>query len=380
MLDRKYIRYYIYGYLNMYFTDRYFAYDSSMGSYKQHRLRSVLLYLGLKETKRDISWLSPVFSIFEVFLATLFVFVKALVVTARFMSVKRVDYCDKIFFASLIFASFRVKNLLQSVRPAEISTLKIPFIKNEFCENEIDILSCVTFKDIYSSLITSWFTIWTLYIKYRHRDPLFRSYSCYEYYLTCCFVARTENDNRFVFYNTYDRWAFLMCNTYEATFIQHGKLMDTLKLIKIGTPDTAYYLNPKQKEILEKILLKKEPNNVKYRNLLEFTSNDLLLDNGKKNVLLVCWNNNIDKEWEICKLLHGTCNLYIKPHPGDKDNPAYPKMAEKYHCAIIPKTDYPHVDVVVSYDSTLADEYEDVDVKVIRYDELDDLKEIKKMI
>ena len=113
---------------------------------------------------------------------------------------------------------------------------------------------------------------------------------------------------------------------------------------------------------------------------MEFTYNEVLQHNGKKNVLLVCWNNNIDKEWEICKMLYGTCNLYIKPHPGDKDNPEYPKMAERYQCIIIPKTGYPHVDVVVSYDSTLADEYEDVGVKVVRYDLLDDMMEIRTLI
>lgn len=193
-------------------------------------------------------------------------------------------------------------------------------------------------------------------------------------------MKNTEESNHFVYYNTYDRWAFLMCNTVGATFVQHGKLLDKVPLIKVGTPDTAYYLSRRQRMILEKILFDGEPKNVRYRKPIEFTCNELLHHNGKKNVLLVCWNNNIDKEWDICKLLYKECNLYIKPHPGDNENTAYPQMAELYQCVIIPKTGYPHVDVVVSYDSTLADEYEDVDVQVIRYDLLDDLKELKNMI
>lgn len=55
-------------------------------------------------------------------------------------------------------------------------------------------------------------------------------------------------------------------------------------------------------------------------------------------------------------------------------------MAEQYQCVIVPKTGYPNVDVVVSYNSTLADEYEDVDVQVIRYDLLEDLNELRDMI
>ena len=69
-------------------------------------------------------------------------------------------------------------------------------------------------------------------------------------------------------------------------------------------------------------------------------------------------------------------NIYLKPHPGDKDNPEYPRMAEQYDAVIVPKTGYPKVDVVISYDSTLADEYDDVGVHVIRYDLLSNLSDI----
>lgn len=83
-------------------------------------------------------------------------------------------------------------------------------------------------------------------------------------------------------------------------------------------------------------------------------------------------------EWKICELLYKDVNLYIKPHPGDKDNPDYREMSDKYECVIVPKSGYPHVDIVVSYESTLADEYEDVGVKVVRYDILNNLEDIKK--
>ena len=97
-------------------------------------------------------------------------------------------------------------------------------------------------------------------------------------------------------------------------------------------------------------------------------------------MLLVCWSNNINYEQRICQLINSDCNLLIKPHPGDKDNPEYVEMKEKYGCKIVPKTGYPKVDIVISYDSTLADEYDDAGVRVIRYDLLSDLCEIRKMI
>lgn len=380
MLEKKYIRYFISGYLNMYYNELSFAYDPSQGSFQQYRIRSTLRYLGLKDTTKDYSWLAPLLGISSSVLGSIIVFFKALIVLFICPFKHKHSYEGRTFLASLGFASFRLKYLLESVRPLEISTIKIPFIKNDYQENEVDILTEVSVADVCKSLIAAWQTIWVQYTKYNHRDPIIRSYTSFEYYLACCFVKNMKGKNRFLYYNTYDRWAFLMCNTECSTFLQHGKLMDTVLLIKVGTPETAYYLSKRQGLIVEKKLFNNTPKNVRQRKPIEFTCNEMLQQNGKKNVLLVCWNNNIEKEWEICEMLHGKCNLYIKPHPGDKNNPTYPQMAEQYQCVIIPKTGYPHVDVVVSYDSTLADEYEDVDVQVIRYDLLDNLNEIKRII
>ncbi len=378
--NKKYVKYFLSGYLNLFYFNYDFAFDLSNGKYKQYKVKSVLRYIGLKETTKDLSWLAPIFSATEAILGTLMVLVRCAIVILKSLFIRKKSYKGKTFLASLILASFRLKGLLDTIRPKEISTLKIPYVKNDYSENEIDILTVVTLSDILGSLLLSWVTIWIQYKKYRRRDTLFRSYSSFEYYLVCHFVDRTKESNEFIFYNTYDRWAFLMSATRNSTFIQHGKLMDTLRLIKVSTPAYAYYINKTQQEVCEKVLFKYPPHNVGYRKHLEFTCNDLLKDNGKKNVLIVCWSNNIKQEWEICSILGNSVNLYIKPHPGDKDNPEYPKMAEQYDGVIVPRTGYPHVDVVVSYESTLADEYEDVDVKVIRYDLLENLNDIKKLI
>ena len=380
MLDKKYIRYYIQGYLNMYYCDYSFSYNPSEGSFVQQRLNNVLNYLGWKNVQSDITWLSPVLSFTEAVSGTFLVLIRAFVILIKRALTQQAVYEERFFIASLILAPFRMKRILESVRPETVNTLKIPFIKSPYHEDCVNILSCMSYSDIGCSFLTSWFTIWSLYRKYRKRDPLFRSYSSFEYYLTCCFVKRTNSKNRFGFYNTYDRWAFLMCDTINSTFIQHGSLTEQLSFIKIGTPDIAYFINEKQEKILERVLLKGVPQCVRFRNHIAFTGNELLQHNDKKNVLLVCWGKRIEKEWVICGLLYKDVNLYIKPHPGDKDNPAYKEMSEKYGCVVIPKTGYPQVDIVVSYESTLADEYEDVGVKVIRYDLLDSLNEIKNLI
>lgn len=364
----------------MYFCDCSLNYDPSQESLLQHRLRNVFCYLGLRNTNRDLTWLSPFLSIGESVFSTILVFVRFFFILIRRLATRKKYYNNQTIVAPLIISQFRIKKILESIRPVEVCTLKIPFINNCYHENEIDLISVISVTDIFSSWIASWKTIWILYLKYRNRDPLFRSYSSFEYYLTCSFIEKTKGHNRFVYYNTYDRWAFLMSNTPRSIFIQHGKLPESLHIIKVGTPEKAFYINESQRIILEKVLLKYPAKESNYRPLLEFTCNDLLENNGKKNVLLVCWSNNINYEQRICQLINSDCNLLIKPHPGDKDNPEYVEMKEKYGCKIVPKTGYPKVDIVISYDSTLADEYDDAGVRVIRYDLLSDLCEIRKMI
>ena len=219
-----------------------------------------------------------------------------------------------------------------------------------------------------------------MFRKYRKRDCFFRSYSSFEYLLTCCFVKNTENDNDFVYFNTFDRWAVLFCNVKsKSIFIQHGSLTDDI-LIKVGTPSEAYYISTAQKDILERNLFKYTPAIVKYRPSLKLTNLSNVRSNGKKNVLLVCCNRCLNEEWEIVKTVSPLVNIYIKPHPADTHNPAYLTMASTYGGVIVEKSEYPKVDIVISYESTLADEYEDVGVKVIRYEKLGNLSDIIPII
>ena len=380
MIDKKYYKYYMFGYLNMYFCNVQFAYNSQKETYKSFRIRATFGYLGLRKGKANLEWLAPVFSITEAFFSSILLTIRFLIVSFKSLFIRRKEYNNYWFLAGLNVAGFRVKGLLKCIRPQSVHTLKIPFIKSGYSENEVDILSSLRYEDILNSYVTSIYTVWSMYARYRKRDPIFRSYSSFEYYLVCCFVERNNFNNTFLFYSTHDRWAHLMCNTLSSLFIQHGKLPDYLHIIRIGSPQIAYFLNVNQKDILEKVLFTRPAKESYYRPLLELTDEGFLKRNGKKNVLIVCWNNKIEKEKALCSLLYNDFNLYLKPHPGSKEHPAYQEMTDKYGCIIIPKICYPKVDVVISYDSTLADEYEDVGVKVVRYDILPNLGVIRDMI
>ena len=164
-LDNKYIRYYICGYLNTFISDSSFLYDPTKESYKQYRIKALLRYVGLKEFRHDVSWLAPFLSVLELVFASILVLIRSVFVIVKRAFTPRASVREKHLFACFGLASFRVKGLLESARPMEISTIKIPFIKNEYHENETDLLSVVSFSDIARSLIASWRTICFLFKK-----------------------------------------------------------------------------------------------------------------------------------------------------------------------------------------------------------------------
>ena len=378
---KKYCKYYFIGYLNNYIVAQVFGNSFDHVPYQEKKLQATLDYLSIRvKNPHSFIRLIPLIIYIELIMSILVVICRFVEISAKSCFVRRRVYKGYLFNPSLTYSDFRVKKFLEPLRPQQVSTLNIPFINHNYKENDTSILSAISFEDIFSSFISSISIVICMFRKYRKRDCFFRSYSSFEYLLTCCFVKNTENDNDFVYFNTFDRWAVLFCNVKsKSIFIQHGSLTDDI-LIKVGTPSEAYYISTAQKDILERNLFKYTPAIVKYRPSLKLTNLSNVRSNGKKNVLLVCCNRCLNEEWEIVKTVSPLVNIYIKPHPADTHNPAYLTMASTYGGVIVEKSEYPKVDIVISYESTLADEYEDVGVKVIRYEKLGNLSDIIPII
>ncbi len=378
---KKYCKYYYIGYLNNFIVAQVFGNSFDHVPYQEKKLQATLDYLSIRvKNLHFFIRLIPLFLYIELIMSLLVIIFRFVVISVRSCFIRKRVYKGYLFNPSLTYSDFRVRKFLEPLRPQRVSTLKIPFINHCYKENDISILSAISFEDIVSSFFYSISVVIDMFRRYRNRDCFFRSYSSFEFLLTCCFVKNTEHDNDFVYFNTYDRWALLFCNVKsKSVFIQHGSLTDD-KLIKVGTPTEAYYISIAQKEILERNLFKKTPSIVKYRPSLLLTDLSIIKSNGKKNVLLVCCNRCLNEEWEIVKTVSPYVNLYIKPHPADTHNPAYQTMASTYDGVIVKKSEYPRVDCVISYESTLADEYEDVGVKVIRYEKLNNFEDIIPII
>lgn len=382
MIEKKYRKYYIYGYINNKNINRTFRNIQDNNLFIKQKIKDTFDYIGIKTPRIDFSKWPKIISFFEVTASSLIVLYRFFIVFLNSLVKSREKPYGLYLIAPLNTAQFRVKDMLRSIDGVEVSAIKIPFIDNEFRDNEIDVLKVITIKDIFDSFICALWMIFFLPYRFGNEDVLFRSYSSFDYFLTCRFVQHIEDNNRIIFYNNYDRWAFLFCNAKkDAIYIQHGKLDYITQLIRVGTPHTAYYISPEQKKVLEDTLFENMPMEVLYRKQLQFTHRvKIAHENGKKNVLIVSASSFIEDVNRIVQLLAEVVNLYVKPHPGEKKLAIYDEFATNHGVILLEKTDYPKVDVVVSYNSTLADEYEMVGIRVIRWDKLKNLSEIRNLV
>ena len=367
--------------MNNYFVLKKLFVDPSKKSYKEFKIGEVFNYAGIRfRPKASLIKLLSKLSWVELPIAFFVISIKYVLVLLRRTLTIQKQYEGELFFPMLAIENYREDSLLTCVKDCPLY-FKIPFIRNKRCENTINILSELKYSQIHKSLWLSFITIFVLYNKYKKRDFFLRSYTTFEFFITCFFVENIETTNKIVHYSLIDRWAFLFCNAKCETFlIQHGKLMSNLELIKHKPSSTVYYISRTQKSVLDKVLFTCEPKTSSYRGGISFSGNNVLKGNGKKNVLVVCNSSFFDKEKKFVELLFGEVNLYLKPHPGEKDHSKYEQLKQQYGITILSKEFYPKVDIVISYDSTLADEYENVGITVIRHDTIQNCNEVESLI
>ena len=142
--------------------------------------------------------------------------------------------------------------------------------------------------------------------------------------------------------------------------------------IKYNGPFTAYYINNQQRLYFESEIFTEKVMEFDYRPCMKFTANDKLQDNGKINLLVICCEKflNLEKKYIPLLVESDIYNVYVKPHPETKNFEEYLNLQRGYNFVLLESRDYPHVDLVLSYESTLAYEYEDVGVNVLKYNDI----------
>jgi len=376
MNKKEMFRYYLYGYLNLRVAN-----SNGVISLKEHRCETLKNYLSLE---RFPDWMANLFVWFAIYTElplTLLVEILKLI----FYEVKKICRWKVTVQHKKLYLGIkeqRLKSILGNahIKPEGITVITIPFsnvdIFNGF--RALSLLSCVSSFQIFKALIFSLQMSVFMSKKYGKSDFLFRSYSSLDFFLACFCFSSLDDSNEVIYTSTYSRWGYLFANlSVKTIFLQHGMLGRNLMFLKkTGCPDVAYFLNDEEKKNCCNQLFTKVPESHLLEGL-KFTSNDKLLKNGKTNVLIVCNLIYFEKEDAIARELHrsGNFNIYMKPHPLNSCA-KYQELKNDIPVEILVKTDYPKVDIVISYQSTLAIEYRDAGVQVIWHDD----KEVVEVI
>lgn len=359
---------YIYGYLNLVHVNQMNKPEHI--SWKEYKICKTSIYLGISH--RLTIYIFRVLCIIQFFE----LFISIFIVVYRFL------YC---IIIKLFIRKKSIKTTLITIGEGyphqvellskttldnkEITVITIPFTSKRFYEknHHISVLSKLSYRDIVICLLWSMQLMAYMNRKYKKQDVLMRYYSSFDFFMAYLFSNNASESYTFLFFSTYTRWAYLNGGlNNRKIFVQHGFLSGKWKLVKrIGRVDYAFYINEEQRLICEKMLFDNSPT---YELLdgLKFTQN---LSSNKKSVLIIGNNIYNEIEEEIIKKLSKSQSLLllIKPHPGQKDNTFYHKMELQYGVMLLNKDDYPKVNYVFSYNSTLATQYEDAGIVVYRY-------------
>ena len=363
-------KWYIYGYLNLYYNSLSLIDPNT--DYKNFKIRQTIDYLNIGVRFHGFfRFILKHIGIFESIISVMIVFGQFTKVSINYFFVKKQLQKGRSFFYRI--GKDKIDELLSKTDIKNHDLIEVIILSKNGNRTEqhrcISLLTGLDFSELLESFCTSIKTIFLMREKYGKRDFLFRSYSSFFYFLVCFYFKKLDKDNTVYYTSLTDRWSFLFAHLdCNVIFLQHGLVLDLNFIKRIGTVNRAYYINEEQKNICEKILFANHPQ-TDYLRSMKFTSNEKLVNNGKTNVLLICNMLFWDKEQELIRVLssNNKCNLYIKPHPSYSKE-AYYKKAEEASMIILDNGDYPQVDIVISYKSTLAIEYLDNGIKTIIYD------------
>lgn len=218
----------------------------------------------------------------------------------------------------------------------------------------------------------------------------FLSFKAFEWCVTDYALRNVSVDVELIYSYICDRYAIMLDKLphMKKTLIQHGTMHFGNK-----TVDIPYYeFHPEKGFYIWKDLYRSSPTTVYcYTDTDEWALSNSVIKNKphyihigygfkptfhpiRKSVLIVS-NYYIFANKEECiikQLQKLNIDIYLKNHPSHA-NSLYDEMRKKYNFIFIKglDTDLPAVDIVISYDSTLAYEYASIGTKVLYYGHFD---------
>lgn len=367
-MKKKLFKHYIYGYLNEYYATKLLLLNENNKSYKKLKIEKSISYLNLpKKLSHYLNRITIFISILETFISIFILFFLFFYYVILLTFKKKHEILNqKLVFGindEFYFHKFVERT---NINKKEFNILYSPFNNSNLLnENKISILSGISFVDLFKSFIFSIEIIFFLYYKFGYRDIFFRGYSSFNFFITSFFVYKSSLTNKYFSDAQYCRWAHLLGNIkHESYLVQHGIILDKIKLHKIGTISFAYYINDEQKFIFEKLLLKNIPECIQVENKIFY---NIFPKDGIFSILLICNSLYFDKEQTVIKIL---CKLnlclYVKPHPNESPK-KYVDENLNNKFILLKNYDIPKVDLVISYPSSLAYDFVNNGTHVLFY-------------
>lgn len=362
------VRYYYWGYKNEYNVLNLLR----THNFKNHISFKIDYFFRYIKINNDI--LMKIFYLFSWIIAILEPFVYTLVVfylllQCFFLKIKTSSIvlkgCTVVIGKSKKYEIF--KSLINStdISLSDLTILNLPSTKITYKDCKcLNILQVTKYSELFLSAFYAILISFFVSFKNIGKDILFRSYNSFEYLLTYFALNHVDNSNTLIFYELIDRWVYLFgARPNPKIYIQHGILNRHIKQHKCGNADIAYFVNKEQKQLCMKMLFD-FVGEVKFRSGI--TLSPIQRRNGVKYLLLIC--NSLFFEIErkiISQLQFDNLSVMIKLHPKDVGSTKYNDIINSYNVEVV--NDFPDVDFVVSYDSSLADEYIDYGKKVLKY-------------
>lgn len=231
------------------------------------------------------------------------------------------------------------------------------------------VLEAITIVDLLKSLFLSIAAIICATVK-NHFCYVFRNHVSLEFFLTYYYLKRIPKDTTLYFSNQIDRWSTLFDRAPQSrkVLLQHG--IEDPKAnwpVKLENTGVLYSLSKEESVNVVNAVFAKQPE------VRIMAPTITLSDMGNQNtfkVLIVgypeCRLFEKEKEF-IRKLQNPGITVFLKLHPGKEDISQYEELLKTYNYILIKDQRFPKVDIVLSYLSTLAVEYQACGIKVLQY-------------
>lgn len=300
-----------------------------------------------------------------------------LLIRLQFISLKsKIEFINGNLALGFSSKAIEIFNYLET--GSKFRILKFPWLNaNGTIANHLTEVKCfLTFKNIIDAYYLS--ILSKRLLKKRIGSWGLQNYTSYDWFLTYIFMYQ-NTDGPYIIAEHYDRWATLSdviidvkkSNSY-VTIVQHGLVTalsnDKLSLFyRLRSVRNLFVFDEQSYDFFLNTVI--DSNSIKPTK--SFYKSNLILQPriDLANLMILVIGNFICWEYHkliITKLLQKDYFVYYKPHPND--NLSTFKIQHKNYYLVEDTSFFPDVDFVISYESTLAYDYERLGYKVIKHD------------